>query len=370
MSDLIGPSSAYTDILHAAIDEEYKNKKWDLIPLRPSSAGECERALAYKMHQFLGKAEYPEEQKPARIQMLLDLGNSVEWHCIKWFRVASGFFVSRYKQQKVELFELEYKGHKHLIEGSCDDVFWSDKYKAVIDYKSKGDKWSSYRKTQWVEDNDKLERLANHFSTTGYYVDDLETFVEKLDDPYWEANFLQLNSYACTEFFQKRGIDHAVVIQYNKNDSQLREVRFKPCMKIYKRTQKKFQAALEAAVNGEPNEAERTFNMGSIKCAYCPVKALCRPNDDALKAFYRTLKKKWPTDLVKIGGEGPRLQELFNERETLVSGQEELKIIDKEIEATLEKLKEHKIRLDNQDIYELKYLKSPKPHYELRRSKL
>jgi len=366
---IIGPSSAYTDILHEAIEENFKGKEWNMLPLRPSSAGECSRALAYKMHQYQGKAKYPSETIDARKRMLFDLGNSVEYHCIKWFREAKAYFGSKYKQQSVELFDLEYKGVKHTIEGSCDDVFWSDKYKAIIDYKSKGDGWSSYRKTKWTEMNDKLAKLATHFSETGYYVDDLETFLERLDDPYLESNFLQLNSYANTQFFIKRGIDHAAIIQYNKNDSQLREIRFKPSKAVFDTVKRKFQHALEAAVDGDPNLAPRDFNMGSIKCAYCPFAKLCRPGDDALKAFYATLKKSWPTDLHKLS-DGARLQQLFNDRDILTEGQQELVLIDKEIISILEKVKEHKIRLDNKDIYELKYLKSPKPHYEVRRSKL
>lgn len=367
---MIGPKNSYVDILYHVVKQEEQVDWSKKMPLRPSSAGECEKVLAYRTRHYLGLEEYPQiwETKEPKTQMLLDLGNYIERQCISWFRKASDYFTSKYKQQTVELFRLhaEINGEPRsfIIEGSCDDVYWSDKYKALVDYKSKGVKYSSHRTSTWEEDGDKLARIATQFSPNGYYVEDLQGFLQSLNDPYFEANFLQLNTYANTDFFKQRGVDHACVIQYNKNTSALREIRFKPCAEVFESVRVKFQNALDAAVK-DPSEANRTFALGSVKCAFCPLASSCRPSEKVKQAHFGY--KKWPTDAKDLP---ERVSELFADRQVLEQGVEELAALDQELLVLLESLGEKKVKLANGDVYEVKRLKSPRPHDEIRRGKL
>lgn len=371
--NLIGPPNAYTDILYHAVKEEGKlPSKWGKsFPLRPSSSGQCTRELAFKMMEFLGKADYNVEKLEPRIRMLFDLGNAIEYNLIKWFRKCSDWFMGKYNQQTVEFYRLEAKGFpdlEYLIEGSLDQCFWSDKYKCVIDYKSKGDKWSTAFKSKWKEDDDKLARISFKFSDTGYYVDDLPAFLRRLKDPYFEANFLQLNGYLNTEFMKKRGVDHGAIIQYNKNDSSIREIRFRPSAELFLKVRDKFQTALDSAASGKPELAPRDFNLGSVKCAFCPFKQQCWPESNAQKEFFKTLNKFFPRDLSRLNDE--ELTELFETKEILEEYSEELKDVNELIVKKLINAKTYKVKLDNGHVYNLKYLKTPRKRHELRRGKI
>lgn len=378
---MLGPSSAYTDILHHAIEKNAAEKaKGKYLPLRPSSSGKCTRELAYAMMTYLGKADYEIEEMEPRIKMLLDLGHFVEKHMNKWMWEAKEWFRSKYKDQVVDFYALdasqvnEVQGDELRIEGEIDDCFWSPVHKAIIDYKSKGDKFDKAHKSNWDETNEKLASIAHQFSPTGFWVENLEEFLEKLNDPHFAGNFLQLNGYANTDFIKSKGVDHAAIIQYNKNDSRLREVRFKPCEKMYLKVKEKFQVALDAAGAGEPEQAPRDFSLGSVKCAFCPYKKQCYPElgeKDSMKAYFKTLPpKKWPTNTKDLGIWHKELEELFVERDAALNHAAALKILDDKILVILRNLEQKKIRLDNGHIYMVKSLKSPYPREELRRGKL
>ena len=138
-----------------------------------------------------------------------------------------------------------------LIEGSVDSCFWSDKYKGIIDYKTKKDKFDKAFKTNWDATDELLSKIAHKFSETGYYVDNLPKFLDALHfDPYLAANFKQLNGYACTKFLQDRGIDHGCIIQYNKNDSRKREIRFRPSMEVFEQVKQKFPDSIRFCCTG------------------------------------------------------------------------------------------------------------------------
>lgn len=366
--NILGPKQAYTDILDYAIVNE-KREDVKRFPLRPSSSGECTRALAYQMQEYLGKADYGVPQKDARTQMLLDLGNSVEYHLNKWFKKCSPWFTGKYMQQVVEFYEIhatKFPEMKYLIEGSTDRCFYSEVHKCVVDYKSKGDRFDKAFKTAWDGMDEKLSHLAYKFSPTGYYVDDLPAFLKELKDPYFEANFLQVNGYLNCEFFVKRGFDHGAVIQSNKNDSRKREIRFRPSRELFLQVKDKFQKALDAAAEDNLELAPKDYALGSMKCSFCPYAKQCWPSKDPLKAFFKTLPpKNWPDDIQEES-----IIKLFEFKEELEDALLNLQGTEDEILKWLEVNKLGKIRLPNGHIYEVKHLKSPKPHYELRRSKL
>jgi hypothetical protein len=81
------------------------------------------------------------------------------------------------------------------------------------------------------------------------------------------------------------------------------------------------------------------------------------------------MPKEWPTDLAKVKGGGKALKGMFEKLETLEKQSKEKIEMETEILKIMEDLKIKKIRVDKDKVYEVKFLKSPSPHLELRRSK-
>lgn len=376
---MLGPKYSYLDIVDKAIDNMENNYKHSL-PLRPSSSGHCERELAYKTMEFLGKADYEVPDNPPHIKRLFSLGHAIEKHCKRWVWEAKDWFTPKFTDTYLEIFKLDIKDVEGdlkdfdgWIVGEIDDIYWSETHKCIIDYKSKGDKWSTSHKTKWDQDWEKYCKHGEIVSDKCVWIEDLEDFLVKINDPYLESNFLQLNVYANASFIKNRGIDHAALIQYRKNDSMWRELRFKPCEKLFKQVQDKFQSALNAAGKGKPELANRTYELGSVKCAYCPYRKQCYPElseKDVTKAYYNTLPpKKWPVDTSRAGTKGAHLEKLFK---TLADVEPEVEKHDetkRQIVKYMYDNKLPKIKLDNGEVYVIKYLKSSKA-YVLRKGKL
>jgi hypothetical protein len=372
---LLGPDVGYIDILdhnttkHLEKEAAGEGKKY--TPIRPSASGKCTRELFYELMEFHGKAKYAKELKTPATHRLLNLGHSIESHILRQFELISEFFDIKYRQQVLSFAYLESKQDPKMsqwLEGSLDLVFWSDKYKCVADIKSKKDKWSAGYKSQWDETSDKLARMGSVqvISDQAYWVEDLEAFLLELNDPFFASNFLQLNLYANSSFLKERGVDHGAIIQYNKADSRLREVRFKPSRKLYEQTVGKFQNALDAAAVGDAAKAPQDYMLGSIKCAFCSYKKECW-NDDALKAWFKTFPpKKWPTDTGKLGQAGRDIEALFRHYSQLSGAESQKQIVEREILKLLKDNNVGKLRLESGEVYEVRDLKTG---IVLRRSK-
>ena len=134
-------------------------------------------------------------------------------------------FQVKYQQQTLGFFNIESGDAKidQFIEGSNDLCIISKQHgwNAVVDVKSKGDKFSSSYKSKWAEDDAKYSSMktVTVIGKSAYWVEDLEAFLEELNDPFFSANFLQLNLYANSSFMLERRIDHGVILQYSKNNS-------------------------------------------------------------------------------------------------------------------------------------------------------
>jgi hypothetical protein len=374
---ILGPATGYVDMLDeatvaAAKAEQAAPRKFN--PLRPSSAGKCTRELAYEYMEFTGRASYPKEDTTANQQRIFGLGHYIETHGLNEFKKHVPGFEQKYKQQILEFFRLEAKNHpelSHTVEGSLDTCFWSPSTRGVADFKSKKDKYSSYFSSNWDETTNKLRKMATvtTVSDTFFWVEDLPTFLRELNDVWFEMNFVQLNGYACTPFLQSRGVDHASIIQYNKNDSRMREVRFKPSMVMYEALRKKFQTAVDAVDASDPTLAPRDHALGSMKCRFCPFKTECWEGKDAKKAFFDTMpKKSWPTDTSRLGDYGKQLDTLIESYEGRQT-EGERKATEGDILKIMTAVETQKVRAANGSVYESKYLKSPYPRFELRKSK-
>lgn len=381
MSKILGPEIGYTDIINQHFKEKLEKQvaegaDFQKTPLRPSAAGACERELAYQLMEFSKFAKYEKEANTPELDRVFKMGHAVESMLVKDIREAfKDFMEIKYTQQSLSFVYLKAVNHPELsqwLEGSTDLVLMGKQYKCIADIKSKKDKYSTYRDSAWSEFDSKLARLKSIqvISETAFYADDLEAFLIEVNDPFLAANFLQLNLYALNPFIVERGIDHGAIIQFNKNDSRIREIRFRPSQKLYEYIIFKMQAAMDAVDHKEPERARQEFQLGSIKCAFCNYKKVCRPADDPLRAFFKGLPaKSWPKDTDRLGDVGQELEAVYAEykqAEDAAATKERLanEIIDLCLGAEV-----NKIRFSDKEVYEVKLYKSPKEHFELKRGK-
>lgn len=372
----LGPPTGYVDLLDHVTTEQQQKKRTDgksfqKTPIRPSASGECSRSLYYQLMEFHGLAKFETELNPPELERIFDLGHSIEYHAVKQFRKLEHVFELKYMQQVLSFafLKADKPGLAQWFEGSLDLVFWSPKWKCVVDVKSKKDRFSSHFSSSWDETDEKLSKMKSvqTISDKSYWVEDVQAFLAELHDPFFEPNFKQLNMYACSDFLRERGVDHASIIQYCKNDSRMREVRFKPSLELYQKTIDKMQNVIAAVDTGNPALAPKDYVLGSLKCKFCRYAKECWPRDNPSKAFYATLPpKKWPTRTYTLGDSGARLDELFESYEAA----ESFESVKKQKEAAILKLMQDmgvdKVETRDERVYEARLLKDG---YVIRRSK-
>ena len=311
-NDIPGPSVGITDLINyslveAAEREELKIRQGlvEKSPFRPSSAGECERALAYKGIEYLGKNYYEKKTPEANVQLIFALGHAIEAMLLKVFEKIE-YFQVKYTQQVLSFFLLKSGDIRldQIVEGSNDlcMVGTFDNWRGIIDIKSKATGVGSYRRTKWEEMDDKLRKMKSvkEISPTSYWVESPEDFIKELNDPFMAMNIWQLNLYAMSEFMRERGFDFCSLLYFSKDNSFMREIRFKPSLNLYNKVEARFQSAAKAAAQNNPALAKQEFLLGSVKCAYCPYVRHCWGVDEhaALKESYKNNPKKvWPLDL-------------------------------------------------------------------------
>ena len=106
---MLGPLKGYVDLLDEHLiekktKEQSEEVKWN--PLRPSSAGYCERALGYAYDEYINKTQYPKERIDPDSIRLLDLGKGVEYSFIRQMEFSKLFQV-KYKQQALTFVQLD-----------------------------------------------------------------------------------------------------------------------------------------------------------------------------------------------------------------------------------------------------------------------
>jgi hypothetical protein len=279
---ILGPEWSYPTIINAYITEKRQKeaegpRKWN--PLRPSSAGHCTRKLAYEFMEYRGKAKYETRVIEPDIHRTFAMGHALEYNMIRDMEACDVFEV-RYKQQTVEFFRVE----GEIFEGSVDLCVFMKGSKGVIDWKSKKEKFVSKWESDWDEYNKLLPTLpyVKQIDEFGFYIEDLDVFIddlkdpEGLNDPWLSDNFVQLNVYANSQFLIDRGVDHGSILQINKNKSKIREIRFKPSVKLFLETQTKFKMVIEAVdKKSDPTAAPRDYEKDSYRCRYCDFRKTC-----------------------------------------------------------------------------------------------
>ncbi len=383
MSNIPGPSMGLNEIIDALTHQmltERASQPSKYNPLRPSSAGKCTRELAYEFMQHRGFAKYQTELNPPDVHRLLNLGNAIErqlfWDMGDAFKMAPKPIEVKYKQQTLSFFQFK-DGTR--MEGNIDGVIQTDQWKILIDVKSKGDKYSQFYKSSWDEFIEKLVStgFAEKFGDDAVYITDLEAFIKTEKDVFFNNNLYQLNFYACNEFMKERGINLCAIVQYNKNDSRIREIRFSPSESLFEKTKAKFMSVQETVdADKSPENLPKDYVLGSQKCGFCSFRKECWPENDAMKAYFKELPpKQWPRDMNRLPqATQDELNPLFQQYEETNGTAGQLDKIEQDIVKVLDKAKVYKIRLDNGLIYRTKRLKSggpgDGPRIVLRRDKL
>jgi uncharacterized protein (DUF924 family) len=380
------PDLSYCDILNLATDEAMaKDALVKKNPIRPSGSGACTRELAYKLMEFTGQADYGVKPITAELNRIFSSGHALEYDIVKQFRkYTSDIFQVRYTQQSMWFEKITWPEREDLhmmLEGSNDLVFWSPEWKCVADIKTKKDKFSSWMASNWSETTDKLTKMKTvqciGDTGVGFWIEDLEAFLKELNDPFFEANFLQLNLYATHPEFVNREVDHACIIQYNKNDQRLREVRFAPSQALADKVRTKFNTAIKAADAGQPEQAPRDYMLGSIKCAFCDFKKECwpepsDPSEDPLKAYFKTLPKKhWAKRLDDFDTElAEDLRVAYEAYCAAESSAKDLQAAEELLaKLMLDRANTWKLKMDDGQVLLAKNMRSPKPHITIRRGK-
>ena len=381
---VLGPAAGYIEMLDHFTNDRLKEaaeKPSSYNPLRPSSAGKCTRELGYELMEFRGKAKYPRELKNPATDRLLKLGHSIEYHLLRQFedafRRADKDIRIKYKQQVLSFFKLP---NGDRIEGSIDATFISPRWGVVIDVKSKKDKFSRAFKTHWEETAEKLaeNEFVSKFGAECFYVENLKGFLANLRDPFWAMNFYQLNFYFFDEhsFLRNRGVDHAALIYYCKNDSRVREIRFKPCEDTYNQTKDKFIKVSNLVDADKVEELEKDFTLGSIKCAFCPFSKKCWGSKDSLQAYFDTFpNKRWPKKTSSFRSkESLQLETHYDILKKADKTARDRDEAEKAIIKIMDEGKIKKIRFEDGSIYELKSFKTGGvgggPRMALRKGKL
>lgn len=377
---MLGPSVGYIDLLDESIKATKTKEQSEPVkynPLRASAAGYCERALGYSYNEFLGKASYiKEEIKPDTVR-LLDLGGSVEFSFIRQLQQTKLFQV-KYKQQALSFVELS---PGNLIDGAIDFCLYFEQHKCVADVKSKGTRFSSYRGDSWEQIDAELMELSTveRVNDRVYWIENLDLFLEQCKDDFIKDNFYQLNLYACAPFLKEHGVDHAVLFYYEKNKSRLREIRFRPSETVSEIVKNKFKSVHEAVINDFLDNLQRDADLGGIRCSYCRFANECRPGIDTKQAYFDTWpERKLPVDLTgaeewtSLGYSIEDFDTLVKEF-SLIQSSRTFEDIYRDAESAIcsimEDKKIKKIKFADGEVYESRLLKTPKPHFELRRSK-
>lgn len=376
---ILGPTRGYPDYIDEALLKRQSEETREFFPLRPSSAGYCRRKLAHDLMAFYGFEEPLKEFREPPVIRLLSLGSSVEWHSIKNFELIPSVepeLSVRYKQNSIVLFRLdptEKDPQGRLIEGSLDlAMVHTSGYGGIGDVKSLKDRFSQSFKSKWDESINQFNNMESLEQIPGspyaWWADDLESFLLELNDPFFEHNFHQVNSYLGTLWAKEHNFDHGFIYRYCKNDSRHLEIRFRPSYKMFAEFKDKCNSINQAVDKKQPELVKKDYAQGSIVCAFCPHKSKCW-SQDALKAYFKTFgDRKWPDDVAKM--DDAELSAAFETFEVLEDAAKGMPGVEQQILTKLVNAGIGKIKTESGRIYEIKHLKSPRPHFELRRSKL
>lgn len=370
----LGPTKPYVDLIDEVI-EKRQSAAESRFPLSPSQAGQCSRKLAYDLADYLGLGEYPRGPIAPHVARLFKLGHTIERHSMDYFyglkEVVPGTEV-KYVQAPLIICALPAVGKQpaRLVEGSNDLAVrvGPEGSLGIGDVKSKKDKFAQGFKSDWdktEEDLDGMKTLvripSSREGSAAWWADDLPAFLKELGDFFFEQNFVQLNTYGCSEFMQRVGVDHGFIYRYNKNDSRHMEVRFRLAPRLAKKVCEKFQDVWVTTIKHGPEKVKQDHVLGSIACAFCDHKERCWGDQDALRAFFRENypRTEFPKDLTRMTA-GDKVEEMITRLDKLQAVAAKAGRVEQRVAQLIVDSGERKVRTSDGRVLEVRELKNPR----------
>jgi CRISPR/Cas system-associated exonuclease Cas4 (RecB family) len=336
----------------------YKGGELDRFPLSPSQIGKCGLALARNMAHYMGLADYPRTDSflEPRIKRIFGRGHLIEEGLLGDITKFTPLKVTE-QQKRLKLFEIA-KGK--WIEGNIDSLFVHevDGVKILADIKSKGAYYSAGFK-------DSIDKFFQEMKQTGFveelhencfYITNAKGLFDIISlDEFFVDYLLQLNAYAFALREEGTKVDFVSLYYENKNTCANYEVRWVPHQALFDYAKAKFQFIYDTVTKSGAEAVPKEFALGSARCRLCDYNELCwgkyEPKSDAQKGkiiatIPESLEAKIKAAFLAAGVMGQRNEE------------EVIKVLD-EKDAT-------HAQLASGMVFEKKFLKTPKPHYELR----
>jgi hypothetical protein len=378
---VVGPP-ALADLLDIGIEEEIKKEeaerqkgKVNRFPLSPSQFGACGRLLAMSLAEYVGKGIFPLELLDPRAIRRFSRGYDIEYSLLKQFKkyvpIAQSF------GQQYLTMDTTPDG-KYIIGGSLDTLFQTDEH-LIVDIKSKATYFSSSHSDAFEETFAKIKEMSGvtQFGDKAYFIEDIDSFYERYNkDDFISRYFLQLNAYGACDwavtfksnlFPNSTGVKAVSLLFENKNNHVMAEIRWAPSRKLYDFAIQRMKDIYQyvAIDNKDPTKYKADFTLGSLACRLCPRKAVCWGDT---RHPYTGPKTKWAKDSERLHNSS-QLGETYEKYKNALTTQSDLDKLETELVKEMQASGESKIRFADGKVYEIKLLKSPKPHLALRRSK-
>lgn len=347
---------------------EYKGGPLDRFPLSPSQIGKCGLALARNVSHYLGRANYPRspEAISPRIQRIFARGHLLEEAMVGDIEKYTPFKIQE-RQKRLKLFPL---GEDRFCEGNIDGLAYLEEgdVKVLLDFKSKGARYSANFSDSIQQFFQELRQtgLVQEIYENSFLINNAKALFDILSlDEFFVDYLLQLNGYAFGMREAGIKVDFVSLFYENKNTSAYYEIRWVPSKELLDYSSKKYNfiySSVLALKEGHTDQelmdvVPKEFALGSPRCNLCEHKELCWgtyvPKNDAQKGrIFAVLDDSLDRAVTTALSDN-----LIAER-----AKEEVLVVMSQKDAT-------HIQLKNGVVMERKYLKSPKPHYELRSSK-
>ena len=338
----------------------YKGGKLDRFPLSPSQIGKCGLALARNLSHYMGLSDYPRANDAIspRVSRIFARGHLLESALISDLEKFTPLKIDE-QQKKLELFSL---AENVSVVGSIDGIAVHDVegVKVLLDFKSKGSFYSA-------NFTDSISQFFKELMQTGlveepyencFYITNAKKLFDIISlDEFFVDYLLQLNAYAFGLLPEGVKVDFVSLYYENKNSCANYEVRWTPSLELFEYAKKKFQFIYDTVTTKGAEEVPKEFALGSARCRLCDYNEMCwgkyEPKTDSQKGkFVGQLAANLDKTL-----QGTFIDTIRNE-----------KVVEEVLTYMSQKELTH-IKLDNGLTYERKFLKSPKPHYELRLTK-
>lgn len=333
----------------------WKGTELDRFPLSPSQIGKCGLALARNLSHYLGLADYPRgtDYLSPRTKRIFARGHLLESALVNDTGRYTGLKLTD-AQRRVRLFPLS---KDHAVEGNIDGIMVHEEagVRILVDYKSKGAFYSA-------SFSDSINQFFMELRTTGlveeiapnsFLITDAKQLFDVMSlDDFFVDYLLQLNGYGLAEGVK---VDFVALYYENKNTCANYEVRWVPHPALLEYAKAKFQFIYDTVRSKGAEAVPKEFGLGSARCRLCDYNERCWGKYTPTSSSER-----------RVGGLDPALDQ------ALRGAQREHHVVAKIEEQVLQLMEREgltHVRTSDGLVYERKFLKSPKPHYDLRLSK-